>query len=324
MHRESGGETFIEALVPQRMGRNAQLERITALVDWAPLAEIVSVVYAAPRGRPAYPPLLMVKAMLLAQWYELSDEQLEQALWDRISFRRFVGLGLDDDAPDRSTVSRFRLQLVRRGLAARLFDELNRQLEARRLVVKQGALLDASLVEAQVRRPGRERGAGGGSERDRDASWTHKGGRAYFGYQAHLGVDQGSGLVRRAQLHPAHVNESAVADELIVGDERAVYADRAYEQQQRRRRLRAAGVKDRIKHRRHKHLPQLSHWQQRRNQLIERRRAAVERVFATLKQHYGYRRVRYRGLEPNSLELLFKCMAYNLRRADALTNASLA
>ena len=124
--------------------------------------------------------------------------------------------------------------------------------------------------------------------------------------------------VRRAELHPAHVNESVVADGLIVGDERAVYADRAYEHQARRRRLRAAGVKDRIKHRRRKHLARPPRWQRRRNQLIERRRSAVERVFATLKQRYGYRRVRYRGLARNALELLFKCMADNLRRADAL------
>ena len=155
MHRETGGERFAEALVPERLGRNAQLERIAALVDWAPLAEIVSVIYAAPRGRPAYPPLLMVKAMLLAQWYELSDEQLEQALWDRVSFRRFVGL------------------------APRLFAALNRQLEARRLALKQGALLDATLVAAQARRPGGR--AGSGSERDPDAGWTRKGGRAHFG-----------------------------------------------------------------------------------------------------------------------------------------------
>ena len=318
MHRETGGETFIEALVPARLGRNAQLERIAALVDWEPLAELVAEIYAAPRGRPAYPPLLMVKALLLAQWYDLSDEQLEQALWDRVSFRRFVGLGLDDEAPDRSTVSRFRLQLVRRGLAPRLFAALNRQLEARALVVKRGALLDATLVEAQVRRPGRGTRAGSRSERDPDASWTRKGGRAHFGYQAHLNVDQGSGLVRRAALHPAHVNESAVADDLLAGDERAVYADRAYESKARRRRLRAAGVKDRIKHRRPRHLRRLPHWQAVRNQLIERRRAAVERVFGALKQHYGYRRVRYRGLQRNALELHFKCLAYNLRRADAL------
>ena len=318
MHREPRGETFIEALLPQRMGRNEQLERIDALVDWAPLAEIVSVVYAAPRGRPAYPPLLMVKALLLQQWYEASDEELEQALWDRLSFRRFVGLGLDEDAPDRSTISRFRRTLARRGLAAQLFAALNAQFEAQALVLKQGTLLDATLVEAQVRRPAHGAGAGARSERDPDASWTRKGGRSYFGYQGHLGVDQGSGLVRRAELHPAHVNETEVAEGLIVGDEQAVYADRAYEDKARRRRLRAAGVKDRIKHRRHKYLPELPHWQRRRNELIERRRAAVERVFGTLKQHYGYRRVRYRGLERNTLELLFKCMAYNLRRAERL------
>ena len=137
-------------------------------------------------------------------------------------------------------------------------------------------------------------------------------------------MDQGSGLVRRAELQPAHVNETAVADGLIVGDEQAVYADRADEDNARRRRLRAAGVKDRIKHRRHKYLPQLPHWQRRRNELIERRRAAVERVFGTLKQHYGYRRVRYLGLERNTLELLFKCIAYNLRRADTLLSRALA
>ena len=104
------------------------MEWIDALVDWEPPAAIVTVILAvifdAPRGRPAYRPLLMVKALLLQQWYEASDEDLVQALWDRVSFRRFVGLGLDEDAPDRSTISR-----VRR------------------------TLLDATLVAAQVRPP---------------------------------------------------------------------------------------------------------------------------------------------------------------------------
>ena len=126
----------------------------------------------------------MVKALLLQQWYEASDEQLEQALWDRLSFRRFVGLGLDEDAPDRSTISRLRRTLARRGLARPLFDELNGQFEAQALVLRQGTLLDATLVEVQV---------------------------------------------RRAELQPAHVNETEVAEGLIVGDEQAVYADRAYE-----------------------------------------------------------------------------------------------
>ncbi len=91
------------------------MEWIDPLVDWEPLAAIVAVLYDVPRARPAYRPLLMVKALLLQQWSEASDEELEQALWDRVSLRRFVGLGLDDDAPDRSTISRVRRTLARRG-----------------------------------------------------------------------------------------------------------------------------------------------------------------------------------------------------------------
>ena len=146
------------------------------------------------------------------------------------------------------------------GWPGRCSTQLNAQFEAQALVLRQGTLLDATLVEAQVRRPAH--GAGARSERDRDASWTRKGGRSHFGYQGQLGVDQGSGLVRRAELQPAHVNETEVAEGLIVGDEQAVYADRAYEDKARRRRLRRAGVKDRIKHRRHKYLARLPHWQQ--------------------------------------------------------------
>ena len=90
---------------------------------------------------------------MLEQWYNLSDPQMEEALGDRLSFRRFVGLGLQDDTPDHATISRFRTELARRGLSERLFGELAAQLEERGLLVKAGTLLDATLVEAQVRRP---------------------------------------------------------------------------------------------------------------------------------------------------------------------------
>lgn len=318
MHRAQRAETFIDAMLPDRFGRNARLERIDALVDWAALEAIVADVYASPRGRPSYRPLVMVKVLLLQEWYRASDAALEEALWDRVSFRRFVALSLDEDSPDHSTISRFRTQLAARGLATQLFRELNRQLEARGLVLKTGTLLDATVVEAQVRKPPAAAGLGAASERDRDAAWTRKRGQSYFGYQAHLGVDEGSGLIRQAQLQPANVNETEVAEAQISGDERAVYADRAFESKARRAQLRERGIKDRILHRRHQYQAQLPHWQQRRNELIEPVRAAVERVFGTLKRSYGYRRVRFIGLQRNTVELLFKCMAFNLRRAERL------
>jgi len=315
MHRQLGTPSFADALLPAKVGRNDQLEQVDAMLDWAPVAAVVRDLYAAPEGRPSYPPLVMVKVLVLQQWYNASDPEIEAALWDRLSFRHFVGLGLQDPVPDHSTISRFRSALAARGLGERVFAEVTRQLDAAGWLVKAGTLLDATLVAAQARRPSMDEGPGAGSTTDPDATWTRKGGRAHFGYQAHLGVDAASGLIRRAVLTPAHVNESEVADTLLSGDERAVYADTAYESTARRARLRAQGIKDRIMHRSHKHQRGLPYWQQRRNALIGPRRAPVEHVFGALKRSYGYRTVRYLSLTRHAVELWFKCLAYNRRRA---------
>jgi IS5 family transposase len=260
----------------------------------------------------------MVKVVLLQQWYGLSDPRLEEALSDTLSWRRFAGLGLNEGTPDHSTISRFRAALRRAALDAALFAEVARQLEAQGLILKQGTLMDATLVAAQARRPPLDQGAGAKSPGDADADWTRKGGKSYFGYKAHVAVDAGSGLIRHAILTPAKTFESEVADRLVCGDERAVYGDKAYEHKGRRARLKAAGIKDRIMHRSHKNQAGLPHWQRRRNRLIAPIRAAVERVFGTLKRSYGYRSVRYYTLAANTTQLLLLATAYNLRRAAAI------
>ena len=248
---------------------------------------------------------------------------MEEALNDRMAFRRFVGLGFQEDGPDYSTISRFRTALGEE-LSARLFAELERQLEEKGVVLKGGTLMDATLVEAQVRRPPLGKGRGAKSPLDPDADWTgfHRGSRSHFGYKVHIGVDEGSGIVRTAVFTPAKTYESEVADELVSGDEAAVYGDRAYESKARRQRLRAQGIKDRIMHRSHKHQQVLPHWQQRRNELLSPIRSKVEKVFGTLKRSYGYQRVRYRGAKRNALEMWFKLMAFNLRRADRILHRS--
>ena len=317
MHRSTQPPELIDAWLPPRIGRNARLERLTELIDWAPLEAVVADLHAAPVGRPSYPPLLMVKVLLLQQWYQASDPAIEEALWERLSFRRFVGLGLQDAAPDHSTISRFRTQLAQAGLAERLFAAVEQQLGARGVLVKQGTLVDATLVEAQVRRP-KGGPTGAGSPRDPDAAWARRGRQARFGYKVHLGVDADSELVRRAELTPANVNETQVADGLIAGDEAAVYGDAAYGTQARSARLRARGIQDQLMRRPSKHHPRLSPAARRRHARIERVRRPVEHVFGTLKRSYGYQRVRYRGLARNTTELWFKLLAYNLRRADRL------
>ena len=235
MQRKLGNHLPIKADLPPRIGRNPRLERLErldALFDWARLGAVVQDIYAAPTGRPSYPPLMMVKVLLLQQWYATSDPEMAAALCDRLSFRRFAGLGLADESPHYATISRFRQQLTNRGLAA------------------------------------------------------------------------------------AKIAESTVAEALIMGDEVAVYADRAYESKQRRARLKTRGIKDRIMHRAHQYQARLPYWQRQRNRLIARVRAPVEQVFGTLKRLYHYRRGRYLGLARNTTELWCKGIADNLRRAE--------
>ena len=318
MHQRTGLPTFVDAFVPEGLGVNETLERIDAIMDWERIGEVVADVHAAPEGRPGYPPLTMVKVLLLQQWYTASDPAMEEALRDRLSFRRFVNLGWTDGTPDHSTISRFRKALTEGGLMEQLFAEVNRQFEKQRLLVKKGTLLDATIVKAQARRPSVEEGRGARSTTDPDAGWTKKGGTSHFGYKAHLGVDEGSGLIRKAVLTSANVNDTEAADALVSGDEAAVYADKAYESKARRARLKSRGINDRIMHRSHKHQRGLPHWQTRRNALIAPVRALVEKVFGTLKRCYGYGQVRYMGLERNATELWLKCLAFNLRRAARL------
>ncbi len=175
----------------------------------------------------------------------LPPPQVGEALADRLSFRSFVGLALDEAVPDHSTLWRFREALGRVGLADQVFGEINRQLAAKGMIVKQGTLIDATLVAAQSAPPASNASK---PSRDPDAAWTKREGtsKAHFGYKAHLAVDQGSLLVRGALLTPANVNDTEPADALIQGDERAVYADKAYDSHARSARLKAAGIKNRI------------------------------------------------------------------------------
>jgi IS5 family transposase len=256
----------------------------------------------------------MLKALLLQQWYRLSDAELEEAINDRVSFRRFLGLSLEAACPDHTTLCRFRNRLADAGLSETLFGEFERQLEGRGLLLKRGTMIDATLV-ATPHRP-----ASADGERpaaDPDAALTARKGKAgtHYGYKLHAGVDHASRLIRRVLLTPANVNDTVPADRLVCGDEKAVYADKAYARRSRSAWLKAQGIKARIMHKGWGGGPPLSSWQKRHNALIAPIRAQVEGVFATLKRWMGLARVRYRGLFKNQSHLHLAATAYNMKRA---------
>jgi transposase, IS5 family len=316
MRRELGQLSLADGLVEGGAGRNRQLEKIAALVDWTAFERLLGNVYAAPVGRPSYGPVVLLKCLLLQQWYRLSDPGLEEALSDRLSFRRFVGLALADPVPDHSTLSRFRSELSRRGVAERLLAELNRQLDARGLLIKAGTLIDASLVAADCRRP--HQGEPDDGRSDQDASWNAMPEKPLFGYKMHLAVDHGSGLVRRAILTPGHVSDKVPFLDLVQGDERAVYADKGYDGAWYRARLLEQGIADGVMVSNYRQRP-LDAAGRARNRRIGAIRAPIERTFALLKRWYGYGRVRYRSLIKNALQLQLLAVALNLRRALVLT-----
>ena len=313
--KRTGQLGFSDAVITGSSG--GTLDRLVSLVRWYRFEKLLAGLRDEGPGRAAWPPLVLFKALLVGSLYGLSERELEEALADRLSFRRFVGLSYEETVPDHSVLNRFRNELVRRALYDRLFAELDKQLMAAGVILRRGTMLDATVIEAVSSPPpkGEETTA-----TDPDARFTKRQGKAgsSYGYKAHVGVDEGSGLIRTVITTPANINDTTPADALIRGDEPVVWADAAYHTHEREARLKAAGVKPRLARRANKHHPltaRLKYY----NRLIARRRAAVETTFATLKQRMKLTRIRYRGLVKAAAQVTLAAIAFNLRRWVALT-----
>ena len=138
--KSTGQFSFVDALAPQVSGGGGRLDRLDGLVKWYRFEKLLACLRDAGAGRPAYPPLLMFKVLLLQSLYGLSDAETEEALADRLSFRRFAGLALTDAVPDHTTICRFRSLLIERALLERLFAELDKQLDRAGLILRRGTM----------------------------------------------------------------------------------------------------------------------------------------------------------------------------------------
>ena len=319
--RKNGSMGFVDAALDGLGGPRsaALLERLDAATPWETLATPIRALseYNNPgAGHPPWCPVLMLKCLMLQKWNNLSDPGLEESLKDRISFRKFVGLSFTDKTPDETTFVKFRARLREAGIHDTLFDAVVRHIESKGLLVKEGTMVDATIIEAPRGRPRPD----GTNTRDTDASFTSKHGVPHHGYKGHIGADL-SGIVIDYRFGTAKEHDSNHIDELTINETKLVLADSAYSSRQRRAELRARGVIDGIIYKRNRGQARLHDWQERWNQKVSTLRARVEHPTAMMKQQLGYRRVRYRGKERNAFDFAMTLTACNIKRSLCLKAA---
>jgi len=300
--RRIGQETF--GFVPERSARRSCLDDLVALIDWAPVERHLAVISCAAKGEPAWPPLALFRAMLVAVWYDLSDVKLAEALDDQASFRRFCGFSASEPTPERTAFVRFRKALIAHGLDRSLFEEITGQLKAKAIRVKTGTLVDATIIASA-------------SQGDGDAHWVkHKGKPAVHGFKAHVGADADTALVEEVAITPANVNDGKAGPDALPDNPGEVFADSAYRGRPFHDAVRAKGGTPRVVatgmwgRDETETLARLDAW----NRPIHRIRGRIEKIFGTWKRSYGLRRMRWSGLAKAAIQVRLTAIAYNLKR----------
>jgi transposase, IS5 family len=307
--------SFADYIVNSNLSKkieNSFLTKIDKIIDFKPINSILNDLYTSKFGRPSIPPLVMFKMLLIQQYYNLSDPELEFAVADRISFRQFAGLSFDDSVPDETSMVRFRQRLIDADVIELLFKQVNSQLEKHLLIVRKATLIDATLVDSPTKRV-----KSAENQTDIDASYTTKRGKLHYGYKAHVSVDKEHKLIEKCAITSASVHDSNVFEELIPDETEAVYADKAYASGEHSELLENKGIRNGILEKAYRKHP-LTEAQVESNKEKARIRSSIERVFAHLKRWLGYRKVRYIGLLKNELELYIKAIAYNFKRTSVI------
>ncbi len=277
-----------------------EMERV---VPWSALLEVLEPYY--PKGKRGRPPIgleRMLRVYFIQQWYGLSDEGVEDAITDSQALRRFVGIDLSrEDAPDATTLLQFRRLLETHRLTEKLFSCINGQLAAQGLLLKEGTIADATILSAPSSTKNREKA------RDPEMHQTKKGNQYYFGMKAHIGADSQSGLVHTVTGTAAHVADITETDKLLHGEEQVVFLDAGYTGIEKRAEVKEKKVKWLVAMKRGKlkampedRLKTLTGQLERAKASV---RAKVEHAFHVLKNLFHYRKVRYKGLFKNTVQL---------------------
>jgi len=297
------------------------LQKINQFVNWRQLEVLCEPMYKpSNQGQPSLPIVVALKCLMLQYLYNLSDPALEDALIDRLSFQRFTGITFATEIPDYSTIWRFRDRLIKAGRLEAIVVEILRQLDDRGLILRKGTIVDATLVQAARKKRHTGDDAPKSPQQDCDATATKRGKKGYYGYKGHIGVDQGSGIIRRARFTTASIHDARERERLVSGDECSIFGDKGYADTTLKQECRRTGVYYGVLDKGKRSHPCLSTRQKKRNHRKNSIRAAVERPFAHFKHLMGFTRVRYVNLARNTLHFVFLCIIENIRIGIALTS----
>ncbi len=341
--------SFVDYMVQRRKIKQEFFDQINTLVNWHPISNIINKHYhkgESKMGRPSYSGLVLFKMTLLQTWYGLSDYEVEDRINDSISFSRFVGISLDDSVPDHSVISRFRSSLTEKGVYENLFKELNKQLNKHKILVKRGAIVDASIVDSPLKPKGkviyeiesdRSEHPREDSELDKEnseqlliqqespgvdheARWIKKAGKTRYGYKKHYVTDT-EGLVLGVVTTPANVNEIANLQQVISSADLPkgihIYADKGYRSSKNEELIKSGKLKSRILHKAKKGTA-LTEREKLRNKLIGKIRFKVERTFGSIRRWFNSSCARYKGIAKMHTQNLMEAMAYNLYRSPGI------
>ena len=288
--------------------RRAQfLDEMEQVVPWAQLCALIEPHYPKEgNGRPPVGVERMLRIYFLQQWFNLSDPAVEEALYDSVVMRDFVGIDLGrEPVPDETTVCKFRHLLEEHALGGEMLETVNLYLQSRGVRITTGTIVDATIIHAPSSTKNRE------GQRDPEMHQTKKGQQWYFGMKAHVGVDSKTKMIHTVVATAANVADVRVLPELLHGEETRVWGDQAYQGQAEVIHECAPQAQD-CTHRRYRYKDYVDEAERAKNRTKSTVRSKVEHVFGVLKLKFGFVKVRYRGLQKNANRLFATCALVNL------------
>jgi len=326
-------------LALQNKGKNEFLIIVKELIDWDSIEKLLKTHLKRgfnAIGNPPYSEILLFRILLLQTWFNLSDPKVEEAINDRISFMRFLNISVESETPDHSTISRFRNSLIANNLDKKLFLEINRQLTDKGFLVKNGAIVDATVIlssrrprkqdelviedrkEEETQKIKTEAKIVTTYSDDIEARWTKKYNRFLYGYKIHNSVNK-EGYILGGVITGANVSDSicfeAILNEIMLEEGLSVLADKGYTSAKNSAFLKSKNLVDKIMLKATKS-NKLTEEQKLENKEISKFRFVVEQTFGLLKQHFGFDRMRYVGQRKGELEYMLKALAFNLKKAS--------